>query len=114
MGTAGLRAWGALSPANATMCSALASHGLVICRNGVPVLTQHHGGRPPPDDGRPKHVQKARSMAEVKRSSLVPPGARRPGPARLWDDWSGPGPHVPQLDEPFRSSAGRISSGAVL
>ena len=67
MGTAGSRAWARHVLANATTRSNW-PHGLVICRNGVPVLTHHGGGRPPPGDGRPKQVQKARSMAEVERS----------------------------------------------
>jgi hypothetical protein len=33
--------------------------------------------------------------------SLVPPGARRPRPARVWDEWSGPRPPVPPSTSPF-------------
>ena len=32
-------------------------------------------------------------MAEVNALSLVPPGARYP--REVWDEWSGPQPHVP-------------------
>ena len=38
--------------------------------------------------------------------SLVPPGARRPRPARVWDEWSGPRATRAPLDEPFRPRPG--------
>lgn len=97
---------GAISPAHATMCSALASPTTLFV---VVMYRAHPAPRRPtaPDDGRPSTsrgpVQWPRLNAEFGAT-----GCRSSWSCQLRDDWSEPGQHVPQLEEPFDPPPGRF------
>jgi hypothetical protein len=76
-------------------------HSLVICRNGVPVLTHHGGGRPPRGDDDRSTSRRPGQWPRLNALSLVPPGARRPGPPGCGTSGPAPGPPVPPTTSPF-------------
>ena len=101
-----LEGLGRLIPAHATMCSVLASPTMlfvVVMYRAAPSTTAADGPRRWPAE----HVQRARSMAQVN-AEFGATGCPSSWSCQVRDDWSEPGQHVPQLEEPFDPPPGRF------
>ena len=108
MGTAGSRAWARHVLANAATralreLAPTASLSVVMAYLSSP--TTAAADRPPAMDDR-NRSRRPVQWPRLNALSLVPPGARRPRPARVRDVWSGPRATRAPLDEPFRPRPG--------